>query len=97
MSVIRETSDGVTINVRVQPGAKRSRVLGIHGDALKIAVAAPPVDGKANEALIGFLAELLGVRQSNIEVVRGATSRQKTILIRGGMSEDIAARFEPIA
>ncbi|MFL5328970.1 MAG: DUF167 domain-containing protein [Gemmataceae bacterium] len=83
MSFVTETKDGVIINVRVQPGAKKSRVIGPHGDAIKIAIAAPPVEGKANAALVEFIAELFSVKRSQVELVRGETSRSKTLLIRG--------------
>jgi len=79
---LREQDGGIVINVRVQPGAKRSKVIGLHGGALKIAVAAPPVDGKANAALIEFLCETFDLRKSRVEIIRGHKSRDKTVLIR---------------
>ncbi len=70
--------------VHVQPGAKTTSCAGIHGDALKIRLAAPPVDGKANQALIAWLAQTLGCPQSAIELIRGQTSRRKTLSIDTG-------------
>ena len=71
--------------LHVQPGAKRTEVAGVHGDGtqarLKIRLAAPPVDGKANAELVRFLAEAFGVPRSRVTLVRGATSRQKTVRI----------------
>lgn len=72
------------LTVHVQPGAKNTSCAGIHGDALKIRLAAPPVDGKANQALIAWLAKTLGCPQSAIELVRGQTNRRKTLHITAG-------------
>ena len=72
------------LNLHVQPGARHSRIAGLHGDALKIKVAAPPVDNKANTALIAFLGETLGVAKSAIAIRHGATGRRKVIEITGG-------------
>ena len=80
---ITGTEDGVTFAVRVVPRASRNEIAGIHGDALKIRVTAPPVEGRANEALIAFLARRLGVRKSQVEIVAGTTSRRKMIRVSG--------------
>jgi len=69
--------------VHVQPRAKRTAVVGEHGDAIKIRLAAPPVDGAANQELVRFLAERLGVRRSDVAIVRGGTGRRKTVRIVG--------------
>ena len=74
---ITGAEDGATFAVRVVPRASKNEIVGIHGDALKIRVAAPPVEGRANEDLIAFLAQRLGVRKSQVEIVAGATSRRK--------------------
>jgi len=73
--------DGVTIQVHAQPGAKRTEVAGLHGDCLKLRLASPPVDGKANECLIGFLAERLGVKRGQVTIIRGLSSRRKTVFV----------------
>jgi uncharacterized protein len=73
--------DGVTIHVHAQPGAKRTEVAGFYGDCLKLRLASPPVDGKANECLIGFLAERLGVKRSQVTITRGLSSRRKTVFV----------------
>ena len=80
-------SDGAdaVLNLHIQPGARNTEVAGLHGDALKIRLAAPPVDGKANACLIEFLAERLEVAKSRIELVGGASARAKRIRI-GGMN-----------
>jgi uncharacterized protein (TIGR00251 family) len=68
---------GVTLRLHIQPGAKKTEVAGLHGEALKIRLAAPPVDGKANACLIGFLADQLGVAKSVVSLVSGESSRAK--------------------
>ena len=83
MSFLRDTKAGLEISVWAQPKASKTRVVGIHGEALKIAVQAPPVDGAANEEIAGFLAELLGVAARQVQLHKGATSRQKIFLVAG--------------
>jgi len=75
-------ASGVLI-VHVVPRATRTEVVGMHGDALRVRVAAPPVDGAANEELVRFLAERLGVPRSAIAIAAGDTSRRKRVLIEG--------------
>ena len=74
---------GVRVRVRVQPRASRSEIVGVAGDALKIRLAAPPVDGAANDALIRFLAGSLHAPRSSLTLVSGRTSRTKVIDIQG--------------
>lgn len=83
MNYITETADGVILKLHIQPKASKSEVVGLHGDRLKVRLKAPPVDGKANEELVRFLSELLGVPKSNIEILSGLTGRQKTVKIIG--------------
>jgi len=71
----------VTLRVHAQPGAKRTEVVGLHGDSLKLRLASPPVDGKANACLIAFLAMKFGLRKNQLAIVRGASARQKTVLV----------------
>ena len=86
------------LTVHVQPGAKTTSCAGIHGDALKIRLAAPPVDGKANQALIAWLAKALDCPQSAIELIRGQTSRRKALCINAGNdAENIAAMLQRLA
>jgi uncharacterized protein len=70
-SFARDVADGCALSVRVHPGARKNGVTGIHADALRIALTAPPVDGKANEALIAFLAEALRLPRARITIVAG--------------------------
>jgi uncharacterized protein len=79
----RIENGAITLTVHAQPGAKRSEVAGVHGDALKIRLAAPPVEGKANEALLRFIAERFAVPVRNVELLRGAQSRHKRVKISG--------------
>lgn len=80
-----ETTEGVMVRLHVQPKASRSEVCGEHGEGesarLKIRVAAPPVDGAANEEVIRFLAKLLDIPRSSVHIVRGASSRAKDVLL----------------
>ena len=76
---LRVAPDTVTITLHIQPGAKKTEVVGIHGDALKIRLAAPPVDGKANAALIAFIAERLGAPKARVHLKSGHSSRRKLI------------------
>jgi uncharacterized protein (TIGR00251 family) len=80
---LQQSGDDVVLVLHVQPGAKKTEVAGQHGDSLKIRLAAPPVDGKANDCLVAFLAETLGVAKSRITLVAGASSRAKRLRVAG--------------
>ena len=80
---LRETSGGTLLSVKVQPRASKNEIGEFLGDELKIEVTAPPVDAAANEALVKFLAEQLDCPRSRVELIRGHTSRHKTILLHG--------------
>ena len=77
----RRASGAVVLALHVQPGARRTAVVGEHGERLKIALQAPPVDGRANEALLRFLGEKLGVRQAALRLTAGAASRDKSVAV----------------
>jgi uncharacterized protein (TIGR00251 family) len=79
----RREGDSITLTLHIQPGAKRSEVAGLHGDALKIRLAAPPIEGRANEALQRFIADSFGVPLRQIELLRGAQSRHKMVKVTG--------------
>jgi uncharacterized protein (TIGR00251 family) len=72
------------LDLHVQPGASRTEFAGKHGDRIKVRVAGRAADGKANEALIGFLADYYGVPRRNVRITSGLKSRQKRVEIRGG-------------
>ena len=78
-----DSPEGVVLRIHVQPGAGRSAVVGRHGDALKVRVAAPPVDGRANTALVEFLATEFGLKPADVTLVSGATSRSKRFKLVG--------------
>src|SRR2546430_14232878 len=82
-SWLKSISDGVEISVLVQPRSSKTRIVGEHGAHLKIALAAPPVDGEANAALLDFVAKLLRVPKRQVELCAGETSRRKRLRIRG--------------
>jgi uncharacterized protein len=80
----------VRFEVRVQPRASRTELAGLHGAALKVRIAAPPVDDAANRALVQFLAECLGVPRRSVRIVAGATGRTKILEVDGVGPEDLA-------
>jgi len=77
------------VRVRVQPGAKKPGIVGYEAGVLRLKVSAPPLEGRANEAVVEALAELLGVRRSQVSIMRGAHSRDKTLRV-GGLSQEAA-------
>jgi hypothetical protein len=93
MIAVRETGAGVTFQVKVQPRARRNAVVGQLGDALKIALTTPPVDGRANDACIEFFAELLKLPRSSITIVSGQSSRNKVIRVAGISVEELRQRL----
>ncbi len=80
---IKSSGDGVTFSVRISPRASRSAINGTHAGALKVSIAAPPVDGEANTALCSFLAAALGVPKRNVTIVQGEHSKSKVIAVVG--------------
>lgn len=91
MSWLAAVDGGVRLQLHIQPRASTTEIAGVHGDALKIRLAAPPVDGAANEALIRFLAERLGVPRAAVMLIAGLSGRRKLVEARGVGIED--ARF----
>jgi uncharacterized protein (TIGR00251 family) len=90
---ITEAEGSVTFAVRVVPRASRNEIAGVHGNALKVRLTAPPVEGRANEALIAFLAQRLGVRKSQVEILAGTTSRHKMIRVIGLLAQEVGERL----
>ncbi|WP_066634861.1 DUF167 domain-containing protein [Desulfolucanica intricata] len=86
---IRSIREGVVFKVRVQPRASKDQVSGLYEDAVKIRLAAPPVDGEANKALCNFLAKKLGVSRSQVELVAGQTGRNKLVRVTGVNQERV--------
>jgi uncharacterized protein (TIGR00251 family) len=79
----RCTGEVITLTLHVQPGAKRSEICGLHGEALKLKLAAPPIEGRANEALLKYIAGLFDVPTRQVELKQGAQSRHKVVAIIG--------------
>jgi uncharacterized protein (TIGR00251 family) len=88
---LRDTADGCILTVRVHPGARTNAITGVHDGALKISLTTPPTDGRANEALVAFLAERLRVPRSRISLLSGATSRGKSLRIAAKSAAEVQA------
>jgi uncharacterized protein (TIGR00251 family) len=86
---LRHAADQLIVEVHVVPRASRSAVVGVHDGRLKVSLDAPPVDGEANAALLAYLAKRLKIPKRDVELVRGETSRQKTIALRGVSPEQV--------
>ena len=93
--MLRTVRDGVTLAVRAQPGAKKTAITGVYGEGdsaqLKIAVQAPPIEGRANEALIALLAATFDLTKHFVELVNGELSRSKVFLLRGVAIERVCS------
>ncbi len=97
-SFVRPANNGVYVNLRVSPGAKTTDVKGLYGErAVKLSVAAPPVEGKANAEVQRFLARLFGVSRSEVVVVKGASSRDKLVFVRGVESDAVRKDLADLA
>ncbi len=86
-----ERSEGIEMRIYVQPRASKTEIVGLHGEALKIRVASPPVDGQANAELCRFLARHVGVPHQYVQLKSGVSSRQKRVFIEGKTLADVAA------
>src|SRR5258708_35231469 len=96
MIEITDHEEGSVLAVRVQPGARKSGVKGEQAGALKLAVTAPPEGGRANVAVVELLAELLGVKRKQVELIVGPISRDKKFLIRGLNRAELRQRLTPV-
>lgn len=94
-TIVRDDKDGSILTVHVQPDAARTECVGIHGDALKIRLAARPLHGAANEELIRFIAERCAVPRANVRLRAGATGRRKRLSVKGLTAESLLARLMP--
>lgn len=93
---VTEHAEGCVLPVRARPGARRAGVQGEQAGALKVAVPAPPEDGRANRALVEVLRKALGVKRSQVELMGGQTSRDKRFLIRGLTQAELQSRLESL-
>lgn len=94
MSWIMDSKSGVIIQVHATPRASQNQIQGLHGEAIKIRLQAPPVDGKANETLIHFIAGTLGIPQRQITLLSGQTSRRKRLNIQGISLSQVCSRLQ---
>jgi len=96
MGWLSETADGgLILSLHVQPNARRTEFCGMHGEAMKLRLAAPPVDGKANATLLAFLADFCDLPKSDVELVGGATSRSKRVRL-AAVSADALSRLRQL-
>lgn len=93
MIPIKESADGVTFAVKIHPRAKKNAIAGEVGDALKLSLTAPPVEGRANQACVEFFANLLKVSRSSITIASGLTSRNKVIRVTGLSAAEVQQRL----
>jgi uncharacterized protein (TIGR00251 family) len=93
MKYLKKTERGWVLNIYVSPNATKTEIIGTHGDRLKIKIHSPPTDGKANAELLLFLKNLLGIKQQDLHLLRGETSKQKDILITI-QSEDVLNKIK---
>jgi uncharacterized protein (TIGR00251 family) len=93
--MIRDTPQGATLQVKVHPRAKKNAIAGEVGDALKLTLTAPPVEGRGNQACISFLSELLNVPRSSVTIAAGQSSRNKVIRIAGMTASEVRQRLRP--
>lgn len=89
----QQDAERIVINLYIQPGAKHTEIAGFHGEALKIRLQAPPIEGRANEALFKFIAQLFAVPMRQIELKRGDKSRHKTLIITGSKIDPASITF----
>lgn len=94
--MLSESRGVVRLAIHAQPGAKRNAVVGLHDGALKLAVSAPPVEGKANDAITSFIAESIKLPARNVTVLSGQTSRRKVLSLEGITLADARTRIEQL-
>ena len=97
MTYLRKQADGssISLSVHVQPRASRTRIAGLHGDALKLCITTPPVDGKANAAVIAFLAKLFKIPKTAVTLASGEASRDKRIILAGVSAAQAETVLQP--
>lgn len=96
MISVRDTPAGATFSVKVQPRARKNAITGVTGDALKLALTAPPVEGRGNQACIEFLAEFLNVSRASVTIVAGQSSRNKVIRVAGRTAAQVEERLRDV-
>lgn len=96
MIPVKDTTAGVTFSIRVHPRARKNAITGVIGDAIKLTLTAPPVEGKANEACVEFLAEFLNVPRASVTIVAGQSSRNKVIRVVGRSTAQVEERLRAV-
>ncbi len=96
MIPIRDTPNGATFQIRVHPRARKNAIVGEFGDALKVALTAPPIEGRANEAVLAFFAEFLNVPRSSVTIAAGQSSRNKVIRVAGVTAAQVEQRLASV-
>ena len=96
MIPLKQTASGITFTIKVQPRARKNAITGTVGDALKLALTAPPLEGKANAAVIDFLADFFDIPRSSVTIASGATSRLKVIRISGANLQTLEQRLRKL-
>jgi len=94
MIPLKQTANGITFSVKVQPRARKNAITGAVGEALKLSLTAPPVEGKANQAVIDFLADFFDIPRSSVTIANGASSRLKLIRIAGANLQALEQRLQ---
>ncbi len=94
MGAISAHASGATVDLLVSPRASKSRVVGLHDGRVKVQIAAPPVDGEANEEVIAFFSRALGVPRAQVELQSGSTGKRKRLLVHGTTPLEVATRLE---
>ncbi|MBC7076104.1 MAG: YggU family protein [Syntrophomonadaceae bacterium] len=90
---LKEIEDGIKLEVKVQPRSSKNQIIGEYEGALKIKLTAAPVEGEANQALIKFLADLLSIPKRNVVLVKGESSRNKTVIVKGINKEELLKKI----
>jgi uncharacterized protein (TIGR00251 family) len=96
MIPLKQTDKGISFAVKVQPRARKNAITGTIGDSLKLSLTAPPVEGKANEAVIEFLADFFDIPRSSVTIASGKTSRLKMVNIRGARMDYLQQRLAAV-
>jgi uncharacterized protein (TIGR00251 family) len=91
--IVQDTKAGAVLTVHIQPKSSTTECVGLHGNAIKIRVAAPPVDGAANDELIRFLARQLSTPVTSVQIQSGASGRHKRVLVKGATAQLVMARL----
>lgn len=96
MIPLRQTANGITFSVKVQPRARKNAITGIIGDSLKLSLTAPPIEGKANQAVMDFLADFFDIPRSSVTIASGKTNRLKIVNIRGATLDHLQQRLAAV-